>query len=409
MNQEVIDMNRSRGVFPAPGPARGAVAPRLARSDQPLLDWLDQHLLDAYQRDFPICETPFEEIARRLHREAGEVLRRLAALERCGVVSRVGPVFAPGCVGASTLAAMAVPRARLEPVAEWVSRYRAVSHLREREHEFNLWFVASAPNAGELYDTLVEIRRRTGLDVLDLRLERVYDIDLELQPWRRALAGRRPVAKGRGSPRRGRQLDASERRLVWAIQDGLSLTARPYAVVADRIGLSEARVMEGIRRLLGEGVITRMGVVVRDHEPGGRTSAMVAFDVPCARVDAVGERVARAAPATRCYRRIRRPPVWPYNLYCMVHGRDWAEVMGRVDELHLDVLGDLRHAVLFSRRRLCQRGAWHAPDHAPPSQEASKTVGSKEPASTIERPNGGFERPPTVQMSDGLAVRPHGF
>ena len=31
-------------------------------------------------------------------------------------------------------------------------------------------------------------------------------------------------------------------------------------------------------------------------------------------------------------------------------------------------------------------------------------MGSKEPASTIERPNGGLERPPTVQMNDGLAV-----
>ena len=96
-----------------------------------------------------------------------------------------------------------------------------------------------------------------------------------------------------------------------AIQDGLSLTARPYAVVADRIGLSEAQVMKGIRRLLGEGMITRMGVVVRDHELGCRANAMVVVDVPCAQVDMIGERLARVAPAARCYRRIRRSPVWP--------------------------------------------------------------------------------------------------
>ena len=352
-------------------PASRAGAIGLAHPGQPVLDWLDRRLLDAYQCDFPICETPFAEIARRLHCQASEVLRRLAALERRGVVGRIGPVFAPGCIGASTLAAMAVPRARLESVAEWVNRYRAVSHTHEREHEFNLWFLLSAPNAGELYDTLVDIRRRTGLDVLDLRLDRVYDIDHEFPLWERAPTGHCPAARGAYSPGRGPQLDASERRLVRATQDGLPLTARPYKVVADRIGLSEAQVMEGIRRLLGEGVIIRMGVVVRDHELDYRANAMVVVDVPCAQVDMIGERLAWVAPATRCYRRIRRSPVWPYNLYCMLHARDRTEVMGWVEELLPDTLGDLRRAVLFSRRRFRQHGAWSAPDHALPQSKQS--------------------------------------
>ena len=366
MNHELIDVNRSRVLPPVLGPAPRTAAIGLAPPGQPVLDWLDRRLLDAYRRDFPVCETPFAEIARRLHCQASEVLRRFAVLERCGVVSRIGPVFAPGYIGASTLAAMAVPRARLGSVAEWVNRYRAVSHTHEREHEFNLWFLLAAPNAGELYDTLVDIRRRTGLDVLDLRLERVYDLDLEFSSRRQAPAGRCPAAGGACSSGRGPQLDASDRCLVRAIQDGLSLTARPYAVVADRIGLSEEQVMKGIRRLLGEGTITRMGVVVRDHEPGHRANAMVVVDVPCAQVDMIGERLARAAPATRCYRRIRRSPVWPYNLYCMLDTRDRAEVMGQVEELLPDTLGDLRRTVLFSRGRFRERGARYTPDHALP-------------------------------------------
>jgi len=156
---------------------------------------------------------------------------------------------------------------------------------------------------------------------------------------------------------------------VRATQDGLPVTARPYAVVAERIGLSEAQVMEGIRRLLGEGVIIRMGVVVRDHELDYRANAMVVVDVPCAQVDMIGERLAWVAPATRCYRRIRRSPVWPYNLYFMLHARDRTEVMGWVEELLPDTLGDLRRAVLFSRRRLHQHGARSAPDHALPQSK----------------------------------------
>ena len=371
MNQELIDANRSRVLSPVFGPAPRTAAIGLAPPGQPVLDWLDRRLLDAYQRDFPICETPFAEIARRLHCQTSEVLRRFAVLKRCGMVSRIGPVFAPGCIGASTLAAMAVPWARLGSVAEWVNRYRAVSHTHEREHEFNLWFLLAAPNAGEIYDTLVDIRRRTGLDVLDLRLERVYDIDLESPLWRQAPAGRCPAARGAYSPARGPQLDASERCLVRAIQDGLSITARPYAVVADRIGLSEAQVMEGIRRLRCEGVITHMGVIVRDHELGYGVNAMVVVDVPCAQVDMIGERLARVAPATRCYRRIRRSPAWPYNLYCMLDTRDRTEVMGWVEELLPDTLGDLRHTVLFSRRGFHQHGTGYVLDHAPSRSKQS--------------------------------------
>lgn len=141
----------------------------LAPPGPPVLDALDRRLLDEHQRGFPICETPFAEIAHRLDCEASEVLRRLAALARRGVVSRVGPVFAPGRVGVSTLAAMAVPPARLESVAERVNRYPAVNHNYEREHELNLWFVLTAPGVDELDGTLADVRRRTGFEALDLR------------------------------------------------------------------------------------------------------------------------------------------------------------------------------------------------------------------------------------------------
>ena len=96
------------------------------------LDALDRRLLDEHQRGFPICATPFATLADRLGCEAGEVIRRLAALERRGVVSRVGPVFTPGRIGASTLAAMAVPpraarsgRGVREPLSRGQSQLRA--------------------------------------------------------------------------------------------------------------------------------------------------------------------------------------------------------------------------------------------------------------------------------------------
>ena len=417
-------------------PCRASAMTNLTPFDRVALDALDRRLLDEHQRGFPICETPFAEIADRLDCEADEVLRRLAVLKHLGVVSRVGPVFTPGRIGASTLAAMAVPPARLESVAECVNRCPAVNHNYEREHALNLWFVLATPCAEALDEALAGIRRCTGLEVLDLRLERAYHIDLGFPLWRRPPAGDRtaeeaavtaaaptvgamepdpPATATLGAtepdppamatlgvakpnppatatlgvtepglpatatlgvtepdpPATAAALDALDRRLVGAIQDGLPLTARPYAAVGERAGLSEAQVMRRLGRLLRDGVIKRMGVVVRHHELGYHANAMVVFDAPDDRVDALGERLARLAPVTLCYRRTRRPPIWPYNLYCMLHGRDRAEVAEWMDELLPEATGDLDRAVLFSRRRFRQRGARYAPDCTPAQAQAA--------------------------------------
>ena len=322
-----------------------------AHSDQPIADWSDQQLLDAYHSGFPICERPFEEIASRLRCSGRDVQRRFESLERRRVMRRIGPVFAPGCIVATTLAAMTVPRPRLESVVKWVNRYGIVSRTCEREHEFNLWFALSAPNEGGLYETLADIRRRTGLDVLDLRLERVYDSEPDCPLRTRPPSGRGTAAKGAHAPGQRPSLDASDRRLVNAIQDGLALTARPYAEVANRIGSTESQVMERLRRLLRDGMIVRMGVIACRHEPGDAADAMVVFDVPRARVDMVGERLAGIEPVTACCRRTRRLPAWSGNLYCMFHGRDRAEVTGWLDELLPDDVADLPRTVLFTRRR----------------------------------------------------------
>ena len=314
------------------------------------LDWLDRQLLDACRRDFPICERPFAEIARRLDNRAGDVLRRFEELERRGVVNWIGPVPTPMSVGASTLVAMAVPKARLRSIAATVIRYQGVDHICEREHEFNLWFALAAPNAGDLYDKVADIRRRTGVEVLDLRLERDYCGDLGFPPSCWTPPGLRPTATEASRPGRCQSLDESDHRLLATIQDGLPLTARPYALVAKRAGISEAQVIERLKRLLGEGLIAHMGVVVRKTSGLG-ADALVVFDVSRHAVDLVGERLAAAPWVDQCHRCVQRAPIWPYNLYCTLQGRDVAKLICRVDEEFFGTVRCPRRALLFCRAR----------------------------------------------------------
>ena len=141
----------------------------------------DRRILNEYQHRLPLEPRPFARIAEQIGVTEEAVLEGLQRMQQEGVVSRVGPVFQPNRIGASTLAAMAVPEDRLEEVAHLVSSYPEVNHNYEREHEFNLWFVATAADEYTLLGVLDEIEWRTGLKVLDLPMLDDYFIDLGFQ------------------------------------------------------------------------------------------------------------------------------------------------------------------------------------------------------------------------------------
>lgn len=142
------------------------------------LNELEQSLLDDFQHGLPLEPRPFEQVAQALGVTEDEVVGSLQRLQDSGAVSRVGPVFRPNRVGVSTLAALAVPPARLEAVAALVSDYPEVNHNYEREHTYNLWFVVTAADAQRLAAVLDEIATRTGLELLDLPMLEDYFIDL---------------------------------------------------------------------------------------------------------------------------------------------------------------------------------------------------------------------------------------
>ncbi len=139
---------------------------------------LERRLLNEYQQGLPLSPTPFAEIARKLGVYETTVIETLRRLETEGLISRVGAVFRPNRVGASTLAAMAVPADDLERVAAIVNAFTEVNHNYEREHRYNLWFVVVAADATRLGEVLDAIENRCGYPLLDLPLEQEFFIDL---------------------------------------------------------------------------------------------------------------------------------------------------------------------------------------------------------------------------------------
>ncbi len=152
-------------------------------------------------------------------------------------------------------------------------------------------------------------------------------------------------------------LDAFDRRLIAATQAGLPLVSEPYRTIAQSLGLEESAVRTRLKQLLILGAIRRVGVIPNHYALGVVANGMSVWDVPDRSVAVIGDRLGALDFVTHCYERQRHPPLWPYNLFAMVHGRSRTEVREKVAEMALLIGPELRaHEVLFSTRILKKTG-----------------------------------------------------
>ena len=148
-----------------------------------------------------------------------------------------------------------------------------------------------------------------------------------------------------------------DRRLILATQGGLPLVARPYDQLGADLGVSGEIVRERLEAMLSDGRIRRIGAVPNHYAIGYTANGMSVWDVDDALADELGEKVGALSFVTHCYRRPRRLPLWPYNLFAMVHGKTREEVELQVQQI-ADFLGDQvrSHTVLYSTRILKKTG-----------------------------------------------------
>ena len=152
-------------------------------------------------------------------------------------------------------------------------------------------------------------------------------------------------------------LDATDRRLMVATQAGLPRVSRPYDTLAEQLDIAADEVLSRLQRMLDCGVIRRIGAVPNHYAIGYTANGMSVWDVDDARIDELGAEVGTLSFVTHCYRRPRRLPDWPYNLFAMVHSQNREEVAARVAEI-AKLLGSAcrAHDILYSTRILKKTG-----------------------------------------------------
>lgn len=145
------------------------------------LDVNDRAIINRLQDGLPLVLNPYAMVAEELGLCEGELLDRLARLRATGVLSRFGPMYhAERLGGGLTLAALAVPEADFERVAELLYAFPEVAHNYRREHELNMWFVLATETSERIPEVVLDIESATGLTVFNMPKEREFHVRLHL-------------------------------------------------------------------------------------------------------------------------------------------------------------------------------------------------------------------------------------
>ena len=147
-----------------------------------------------------------------------------------------------------------------------------------------------------------------------------------------------------------RTLSPLDKRLIHELQQDLPVVSRPFAVVAERIGVSETELLERVRELIADGTIRRFGATIRHQRSGFEANAMVVWEVELEEAEAAGSIFASFREVSHCYQRPSRPG-WPYRLFTMVHAHSRQECR-RIAEEMAEAAGVKKYDLLFTEEEL---------------------------------------------------------
>ncbi|MCP4874450.1 MAG: Lrp/AsnC family transcriptional regulator [Gammaproteobacteria bacterium] len=132
-----------------------------------------------------------------------------------------------------------------------------------------------------------------------------------------------------------RQFSKLEQRLLNEFQQGMPLTPNPYADIAKQLGIYETTVLETLRRLQTEGVVSRVGAVFRPNRIG--VSTLAAISVPQSKLEESAAIINAFDEVNHNYEREHQ-----YNLWFVVVAAD----EDRLQEVLSEIEASCGYAVL---------------------------------------------------------------
>ena len=307
-------------------------------------------LLEEIQRDLPLIDRPYAEMASRCGISESEAIGVLEQQHIENVIREISAIIDGRRIGfQSTLVAVRTPKDLMEKVARRISAHSGVSHNYQRNHFYNIWFTVAVEVDRNLVDEIEELLR-PGNDLTFLLLPSVKTYKLRVHLSIDSKSGRR---KGQGDlpvkkDNRKVVLSEKQRKLLARLESPFPLVPLPWKAIADQIGESREWVIETIGRLKASGVIRRIAGVLRHRRVGYTANGMSCFAVPLDRIDEAGQKAAEYRSVSHCYHR-EAQGTWQYPLFAMIHAKSKNECRETAQAIAAEIHCE-DYQVLFSVR-----------------------------------------------------------
>jgi siroheme decarboxylase len=122
-------------------------------------------------------------------------------------------------------------------------------------------------------------------------------------------------------------IDDVDRLLLNNLQGGFPVTERPFAEVAERLGLDEDDVIRRIRRMVDEGALSRFGTILNAPQLGGERT-LAAMHVPPERFEEVAAFVNGLDAVSHNYERTHH-----LNMWFVISSEDEADIERTIAEI----------------------------------------------------------------------------
>lgn len=143
-------------------------------------------------------------------------------------------------------------------------------------------------------------------------------------------------------------IDDLDKKIISLIQGDIPLAPQPFAVLAERSGITEEQFLNRLKQLIEDGTIRRFGAILYHRSAGIKANAMAAWNVPEDRIEETGKALAQFREVTHCYQRPMQRD-WRYNLYTMIHGKS-EEDCRAIAERMSERVGIKDYTLLFSKK-----------------------------------------------------------
>lgn len=104
--------------------------------------------------------------------------------------------------------------------------------------------------------------------------------------------------------------DRTDRAVLDALQDDIPLVARPFAVIAGRLGITEEEVLGRITRLRNAGIVRGISPILDSRQMGLSAATLIALPVPEERIREVAAIISSCPFISHNFRRDHHYSLW---------------------------------------------------------------------------------------------------